>query len=146
MHEKLQHKWSSGKLAGGRFCVFVAVMNDSTQNVARRRLYLLIAFFAFWLCAISARLVWLQVVRFGDLTLHAAHMHERNVDLAPQRGIIYDRNGQEMAMTVNVDSVFAVPAEIPDQASTASVLSKILKIQVGLPSRDNLRLYKVGPT
>src|SRR5579884_2608266 len=103
-------------------------MKDSTQNGARRRLYLLIAFFAIWLCAISVRLVWLQVVRFGDLTLRAARLHERTIDLAPQRGIIYDRNGQEMAMTVQVDSVFAVPAEIPDQSSTASVLSKILKI------------------
>lgn len=115
-------------------------MKDSSQNGARRRLYLLIAFFGFWLCAISARLVWLQVIRFGDLTLRAARLHERSIDLAPQRGIIYDRNGQEMAMTVQVDSVFAVPAEIPDQPSTASVLSKILKID----NRELLRRMQLS--
>ena len=31
-------------------------------------------------------------------------------------------------MTVAVDSVFAVPSEIPDPASTAQVLSKVLKL------------------
>src|SRR5262249_29049889 len=41
---------------------------------------------------------------------------------------IADRNGHACAMWVWVDSVFAVPSEIPDQATTASLLAKILKV------------------
>src|SRR6185369_8134268 len=35
-------------------------------------------------------------------------------------------NGHELAMSVSVDSIFAVPSEIPDQQSTAEVLAKVL--------------------
>ena len=47
--------------------------------------------------------------------------------MSPRRGIIYDRNGHELAMSVNVDSVFAVPSEVPDQVNTANLLASILK-------------------
>src|SRR5262249_44090937 len=46
----------------------------------------------------------------------------------PVRGNIYDRNGNELAMTVSVDSVFAVPSEVPDTHSTSRILGRILLI------------------
>ena len=50
------------------------------------------------------------------------------MDVEPRRGTIYDRNGTELAMSIDVDSVFAVPSEIPDQESTAQVLAKVLDL------------------
>jgi len=35
-----------------------------------------------------------------------------------KRGIIYDRQGRELAMSIQVDSAFAVPTEIPDLPNT----------------------------
>src|SRR5215469_8698256 len=92
-----------------------------------KRLYLLAGFLLFWLIAICLRLVWLQVVDYGDFTQRAARQQQRSIEVSPARGNIYDRNGNELAMSVNVDSVFAVPSEIPDLHGTAGILGKILK-------------------
>ena len=74
------------------------------------RLYYLVALLTFWFLVISLRLLWLQVVDFGDYTQRAARQQQRSIEVSSVRGSIYDRNGNELAMTVNVDSVFAVPA------------------------------------
>jgi len=76
--------------------------------------------------AISARLVYLQVFERDAFVLRAARQQLRSIEVSPQRGIIYDRNGQELAMSVLVDSVYAVPLEIPDQANAASILARVL--------------------
>ncbi len=73
-----------------------------------------------WALLIVARLILLQVLHYGEWVQRAQRQQQRTVEISPQRGIIYDRNGQELAMTVQVDSVFAVPSEIPDQKNTAT--------------------------
>lgn len=90
------------------------------------RLYCLAAFLAFWFIVIAVRLVWLQLVNYGEYTQRAARQQQRSIEVSAVRGNIYDRNGNELAMTVSVDSIFAVPAEIPDISNTAHVLGRIL--------------------
>jgi len=92
-----------------------------------RRLFILAGFFAFWFIAICVRLVCLQVVAYGDYTQRAAKQQQRSIEVSPVRGNIYDRRGNELAMTVQVDSVFAVPSEIPDIHSDAVILGRVLK-------------------
>jgi cell division protein FtsI (penicillin-binding protein 3) len=92
-----------------------------------KRVFILAGFVAFWFLVICGRLVWLQVVDYGDYTQRAARQQQRSIDVSPVRGNIYDRRGNELAMTVSVDSVFAVPSEIPDVHSTAQVLGRVLK-------------------
>jgi cell division protein FtsI (penicillin-binding protein 3) len=101
--------------------------NSTTSNGATKRLYFLGALLFLWLGAIVFRLVNLQVVKYGEFEQRAQRQQQRTIDISPRRGIIYDRNGQELAMSVNVDSVFAVPSEIPDQPTTAHLLARILK-------------------
>jgi cell division protein FtsI (penicillin-binding protein 3) len=78
-----------------------------------------------WALIIVARLAYLQVLHYGEWEQRAQRQQQRTVEISPQRGIIYDRNGQELAMTVQVDSVFAVPSEIPDQKTTATMLATL---------------------
>src|SRR5215510_13449124 len=94
---------------------------------SNKRLLFLAGFLAFWFLGICLRLVWLEVVDYADLKQRAARQQQRSIEVSPARGIIYDRNGNDLAMSVNVDSVFAVPSEIPDVHSTAGILAKILK-------------------
>ncbi|HYL92412.1 MAG TPA: penicillin-binding protein [Alphaproteobacteria bacterium] len=97
------------------------------ENSGSKRFYFLAAFLSLWFLGICARLVWLQVVDYGFLAQKAAHQQLRSIEVSPVRGNIYDRNGNELAMTINVDSIFAVPAEVPDISSTARLLGRILK-------------------
>jgi cell division protein FtsI (penicillin-binding protein 3) len=97
------------------------------RNRANKRLYLLAGILVLWAGAISLRLVYLQIFRYGDFEQRAQRQQQRTTEVAAKRGIIYDRAGRELAMSVSVDSVFAVPADIPDLAGTISLVARITK-------------------
>jgi len=99
------------------------LVKDRSNN----RLYYLAGFLAFWFLVICGRLVWLQVIHYGDFTQRAARQQQRSIEVAPVRGNIYDRNGNALAMTVAVDSIFAVPSEVPDVHNASVLLARILK-------------------
>ena len=90
-----------------------------------------------WGAAIGARLYFLQVVQSADLKQRAQHQQQRVLEVSPRRGVIYDRTGAELAISVKVDSVFADPEAIPDPARTARTLSRILQI----PADDILKKF-----
>jgi cell division protein FtsI (penicillin-binding protein 3) len=95
--------------------------------VPRRLSFLHISiFFTCWVTLICGRLIWLQVVHYKDYVDRAARQQQRTFEVAPRRGILYDRNLHELAMTVLVDSVYAVPSEISDHQETAAALAKVV--------------------
>jgi len=98
----------------------------SQLTAGKQRLYLFAGLVLVWLLVIGCRLVWLQVLRYGEFSQRAARQQQRTIEVAPRRGIIYDRNGRELAMSLAVDSIFAVPSEIPDPAGAAGLLGKVL--------------------
>jgi cell division protein FtsI (penicillin-binding protein 3) len=100
--------------------------NTNRLSNPKARLYLLGGFLFLWIAAISLRLFSLQVVQYHDWLLRAQKQQQRSIELTPARGIIYDRNGRELAMSVQVDSIFAVPSDVPDHATAASLLAEIL--------------------
>ncbi|MGH8277596.1 MAG: peptidoglycan D,D-transpeptidase FtsI family protein, partial [Steroidobacteraceae bacterium] len=63
----------------------------------------------------------------GEYMQRAQRQQQRSMDVAARRGILYDRNGNELAMSVAVDSVFAVPSEIRDPSGAAAQLASILQ-------------------
>jgi cell division protein FtsI (penicillin-binding protein 3) len=90
------------------------------------RFWLVCAFFLFWACAIATRLFWLQIIRHSDYVERADKQQQRTFEVAPRRGVLYDRNMRELAMTVQVDSIYAVPTEISDKDSAAHTLAAIV--------------------
>jgi cell division protein FtsI (penicillin-binding protein 3) len=92
----------------------------------RARFWLVCLFFLFWAILIFFRLFWLQVVRHSDFVERAQRQQQRTFEVAPRRGVLYDRNLRELAMTVQVDSIFAVPSEIEDKQAAAHVLAAIV--------------------
>jgi cell division protein FtsI (penicillin-binding protein 3) len=89
------------------------------------RLYLLGAFMLFWCVAICGRLVDLQIFNYGKFVKQAGHQQQRAIPLAAKRGVIYDRAGRELAMSVLVDSAFAVPTEVKDLPTAISLITRI---------------------
>src|SRR5437016_13185853 len=90
------------------------------------RLFYLAGFLGLWFLAICIRLVSLQLFQYRELTSRAAHQQQRTIEVSPVRGNIYDRKGNELAMTISVDSVFTVPSEVPDIHGAAAMLARIL--------------------
>ncbi len=89
------------------------------------RLYLLGAFLFLWCFAICGRLVVLQIFDYGRFVKQAGHQQQRAIPLAAKRGAIYDRAGHELAMSVLVDSAFAVPTEVKDLPTAVNLITRI---------------------
>jgi len=89
------------------------------------RLYFLGAILLFWCVAICGRLIYLQVFSYGKFVKQAGHQQQRAIPLAAKRGVIYDRAGRELAMSVMVDSAFAVPTEVKDLPTAVHLITRI---------------------
>jgi cell division protein FtsI (penicillin-binding protein 3) len=86
-----------------------------------------VLFFCFWAGLISFKLVWLQVVQRGLWEQRAVRQQQGAFEVAPRRGVLYDRNLKELAMTVLVDSIYAVPSELGEnRAADAELLAQIV--------------------
>jgi len=81
-----------------------------------------------WTTAVLGRLAYLQLFRHSEYLSRAGRQQQRTVEITPPRGTIYDRNMHALAMSVRVDSAFAVPGEIADQPLAAHLLSGVLGI------------------
>ena len=92
----------------------------------RARFWLVCLFFLVWAILICFRLFWLQVVRHSEFVERAQKQQQRTFEVAPRRGVLYDRNLRELAMTVQVDSIFAVPSEMDDKQAAAHALAAIV--------------------
>ena len=110
-----------------------------TAPIRRVRFVYVAMFFCFWAAAIAVRLTWLQVVQHGEWVDRARQQQQRTFEVAPHRGVLYDRNMRALAMTVLVDSIYAVPSELGDnRADDAALLAKI----VHADSLDNFTTEK----
>ncbi|HVJ08081.1 MAG TPA: penicillin-binding transpeptidase domain-containing protein [Acidisarcina sp.] len=97
-------------------------------SVRRIRFLGVAALLLVWVLLICGKLVWLQVIRHHDYVERAARQQQRTFEVAPRRGVLYDRNLNELAMTVLVDSVYAVPSEITDKDNAAAALARIVHV------------------
>src|SRR6202023_761546 len=86
----------------------------------------------FWATAVSGRLSYLQLYRHRDYLLRAQRQQQRIIEISPKRGAIYDRNMHALAMSIKVDSAFAIPNEIKDKPLAAQLLSGVLGIPADL--------------
>ncbi|HEX8501202.1 MAG TPA: penicillin-binding protein [Pyrinomonadaceae bacterium] len=77
---------------------------------------------------IGARLAYLQTSQHEWLTKRA---RAQQLDVEPQaapRGLILDRQGRELARSVDVDSFYADPREVEDVEAAAAALARVLKV------------------
>ena len=98
------------------------------QRQVRLRLMLLALSACLWAGIIVVRLVQLQVLDVQKYELQAARQSERTINLDPRRGPILDRHGRQLAVSVDVESIYAVPTDIDDPVRAAAALAKALDL------------------
>ena len=96
------------------------------------RLVLVTLALVLWAGGVVARLCQLQIVDHEIYRQRAEGQHHRRVVLQPPRGTIYDARGRELALSVEVDSVWADPSKIEDPVGVARALAGAL----GLRARE----------
>ncbi|HUY14442.1 MAG TPA: penicillin-binding protein [Terriglobia bacterium] len=101
---------------------------NSEPDPNLRRLFVLGGVFAFWIFIAFTRLYYLQVIQYVYWLKKADQQQQRVVELTPQRGAIFDRSMHRLAMSLPVDSVFAVPSQIPSRARAVRLLAPVLQL------------------
>jgi cell division protein FtsI/penicillin-binding protein 2 len=97
-------------------------------RLANRRIRLLLAVFAIVFGATLLRAIWLQGVRAQSLGRMAASQHRQTVDVAANRGTIYDSTGVQLAVGEQAMTVYADPLQIRDPTKVAPVIARVLKL------------------
>lgn len=95
---------------------------------SRTRIIIVAALAAIWAGAVFGRLAYLQLFRYSEYYSRAQHQQRLIVDVGASRAEIFDRNLNPLAMSVPVDSAFAVPSEIADPDMVARLIGKVLDI------------------
>jgi cell division protein FtsI (penicillin-binding protein 3) len=78
--------------------------------------------------SVFGRLGYLQLFLHSEYLAKAQRQQQHVIEITPKRGAIYDRNMHPLAMSIPVDSAFAVPSELGDQQLAARLLSGVLGI------------------
>ena len=95
---------------------------------SRTRLLIVAGLIAIWTGAALGRLGYLQLFRYSEYYSRALHQQRSIVEVGARRAEIFDRNLNALAMSVPVDSAFAIPSEIADPDMVARLLAKVLDV------------------
>ena len=105
---------------------------ETKQQTARRfvgRVTLVGVFFALVATSLLARAVHLQVLNKDFLNQQADTRHLRTERISAHRGTITDRNGEPLAISTPVDSIWANPKELAPAVDSVPQLARILGIE-----------------
>ena len=92
----------------------------------RIKIIILITIFLFII--IIGKVFYIQVIDYNKLNRYATNLWSRNLPIAANRGIIYDRNGVEIAGNITTTSLILIPNQIKDKDKVAKDLSEILNV------------------
>ena len=111
---------------------------ETKTQTAKRfvgRVTLVLVFFSMVAAALAARAVQLQVLNREFLNQQADTRHLRRERISAHRGTITDRNGEPLAISTPVDSVWANPKELAPAVDDVPQLARALGLDPQLLMR-----------
>jgi cell division protein FtsI (penicillin-binding protein 3) len=106
-----------------------AASAKARPDTSHRRALIISLTLAAWMIAIGVRLVLLQTVQHDWLKDRARVQQQDALETSPLRGLVLDRQGRELARSINADSFFVVPGEIQNVEETALRLAPLVKME-----------------
>jgi cell division protein FtsI (penicillin-binding protein 3) len=103
-------------------------MAVETKKWLKFRIVMIFMFFLVLFISLISRAFQLQVLSGQKLKTLATRQHTTVLQLQPERGIIYDRNGEKLAVSIMADSVCADPSKIIDPAATSRRIADIINL------------------
>src|SRR3990172_8885923 len=97
------------------------------------RIYVFLAAIGLVFLVFITRLLYLQVLEHANWLSQADENRIENISLAPQRGVIYDRNGIVLAQNVASYNIIITPAFLPDDPGEIEQIVIELANLAGVP-------------
>ncbi len=91
-----------------------------------RRMGLFFAIICLIAIMVVGRLAYLQLIDGPNLSARAVDTRTNEITLTAKRGTIYDRNGNVLAMSVDVETIYVNPQDISDKDTCAQVFADAL--------------------
>ncbi len=110
-------------------------MAGESKKWLRFRIVTLLVFFLVLFVALISRAFQIQILSGKMLKTLAERQHIKTLQIEPERGIIFDRNGEKLAASTMANSVYADPSKISDPTDVAKKLAPILNIDKGIISK-----------
>jgi cell division protein FtsI (penicillin-binding protein 3) len=106
--------------------------------IGRSRVVMLVLLL--WFVGLGTRAVYLQGMHNDFLQHKGDARYSRVIEISAHRGMITDRNGEPLAISTPVESVWASPADVeiaPEKQKQLAALLEIDKTEVGKRLREN---------
>jgi cell division protein FtsI (penicillin-binding protein 3) len=103
-------------------------MAAESKKWLKFRIVMIFMVFLVLFVALISRAFQLQVLSGQKLKKIATRQHTSMLQLQPERGVIFDRNGEKLAVSIMANSVCADPSKIIDPAKTSKQIAEILNL------------------
>jgi len=110
-------------------------MASESRKWLKFKIVTIFLFFLVLFIALISSAFQLQVLSGQKLKKLATRQHTSVLQLQPERGVIYDRNGEKLAISIMANSVCADPSKIVDPVKTSRQIAEILNL-------DNQTVFK----
>lgn len=100
-------------------------MIGNEKSLLKRRVRIIFFLFTLLPCITIFRAYKLQFVERSKLTKLAERQHLTKITITSRRGVIYDRDMNELAISINVDSIYAQPLKINNPEFIAEKISSV---------------------
>ena len=116
-------------------------LKDIERELSSFRMRLLAAAAFVLLCfgLLGARLVFLQIYKFEELSTQAENNRISVVPIVPNRGLILDRNGVVLADNYSAYTLEITPSKVTDLDATIDALAQVVPIE----ARDRKRFKRL---
>ncbi|TJX13331.1 PASTA domain-containing protein [Tissierella creatinini] len=102
---------------------------QTPKKYTKKRLRIILGVVVAIVLFLVGRLFYLQIFKNEELKKGALEQWTKGIDIKSNRGIIYDRKGKKLAISVTAYTVWATPADIKDPEETATTIAEILKME-----------------
>ena len=105
--------------------------SKTRPDTSHRRVLFIVCVLVIWMVGIAGQLVYLQIVRHDEMRkeARAQQLHLDPDSNGSMRGRVLDREGRELALSVETDSCYVVPYEIENVEETSSRLASVVGIE-----------------
>lgn len=104
----------------------------TTSNKSKKNLILILGLIFICMLLLCLRLGWIQIVKGDELSDKAIQQQTRDTPVEAERGIIYDTNGNELAVSVTCYTIWARPTDIKSAETKQESEENVEKVSKSL--------------
>lgn len=112
--------------------------NTPVKVINKKRIALGFVIIAGLMILLAFRVAWIQIVDADELTEKAIGQQTSDITLEAKRGTIYDRNGKELAASIDCYTLWVRPAQLAEEKSSDDItkIAETLAPIVGMEAAD----------